>query len=227
MAMGLMLWSSPAQGQFFQGFEAQAGMEFPMALGVRGKVNFPQNWFGIFGLGFSPSFLPDSYSSLASGVGIHGENTSNLVAAGLHGNVYIDLRAGYEFGNDESAFYADFGYSISTGKGGETDMDTIENSLDRDFFGVSQNAVPEIATVMHSITAHIGYTKRLSNSFYLSLEGGLIKPISSSTEITFSGTAVSNTNKDLIDSEVDDYLQGVFSGEMFIPTFSAWVSYLF
>ncbi|MCB0367121.1 MAG: hypothetical protein H6624_00365 [Bdellovibrionaceae bacterium] len=228
LAMGLIsaLATNTAEAQFFQGFEAQAGMEFPMSMQVRARTNFPQNWFGVLGLGFSPAFLTDSYSSLASGIGIHGENTAKLVTSGIANNIYMDVRVGYEFGSEESGLYVDFGYSLSTGKGGSTDMDTIEESLDRDFFGIAQTAKPDISTSMHSLTAHVGYTKRLSNSFFLVLEAGLIKPISSSTEVTFD-SFVTPANEELVDKEVDDYLQGVISGEMFVPTFAAWVSYLF
>lgn len=221
------LLEARAEAQFFQGFEAQVGMEYPMSMQVRAKANLPQSWFATVGVGMSPAFLTDSYSSLASSLGIHGENTSKLAAAGLSNNIYLDLRGGYEFSaTEDNSFYVDFGYSLSVGKGGQTDMDTIEQALDRDFFGIMQTAKPDISSSLHSLTVHVGYTKRLSNSFFLVLEAGLIKPIKSTTEVSFD-SFVTPTNEEEVDREVDSYLEGVYTGEMFVPTFSAWASYLF
>ncbi|MCB0361824.1 MAG: hypothetical protein KDD35_03845 [Bdellovibrionales bacterium] len=219
------VWSS-ASAQFFQGFELQVGAELPMNTQVRGKMNFPQNWFGIIGLGFSPQFMTDSYASVASGLGIHGDNTAKLVATAMSGNFSMDLRIGYEFGGNDSGPYIDFGYELSAGKGGETDMDTVEGALALDFYGIAQTAVPRVSSTVHSLVAHLGYSRRLSNSFILAFELGLIKPISSTNTATFTSNETSYS-KELLDSEVSNYLSTVYQSEMIVPTASLWLSYLF
>lgn len=231
LLMNLLLWCAIVycplvKAQFFQGFEAQVGIEAPMSVQLRGKFNFPQNWFGILGLGLSPRFLTNSYGSMASGLGIHGEKTSELVAASIANNFAMDVRVGYEFGGNENGFYVDFGYALSAGKGNETNMDTLEGALNEDFYGVNQSAIPRVSSTLHSLVAHLGYSHRLSNSWIMAIEGGVIKPISSSNATSFE-TGVTPYAQDLIDSEVDKYLSGVFQDEMIVPTLSLWMSFLF
>jgi hypothetical protein len=216
----------PAGAQFFQGFEAQLGTEIPRSIQLRGKINFPENWFGIVGVGYSPRFLTDAYGSVATELSIHGDKTAKLVGAALGNTFALDVRVGYEFGGNENGVYVDFGYGLFAGKGSETDMDTLEGALNEDFFGVAQTVIPRVSSTVHNLVAHLGYTHRLSNSFILAIEGGLVKAISSSNSTTFA-SGVTTYAQDTIDAEVDKYLSGVYQDEMIIPTFSVWLSYLF
>lgn len=227
LLLGLNFLPLVSQAQFFQGFEAQIGTEVPVGFELRGKINFPSSWYGIIGLGMAPKFMTEAYGSMSSELGFHGKKTSQLISAAIANNVIMDFRLGYEFGGNSNGVYVDFGYAFSAGKGSESTMDIVEGALNADFYGVPQTAIPTVSSTVHNLVAHIGYTYRLSNSLILAFEGGVVKPLASTSEVSFDRTVVSTYSEDIIDKEVDKYLSGVYLDEMVVPTLSLWMSYLF
>lgn len=210
------------KAEFFHGFEIQGGMEFPIHLGARGQFNFVNDIYAVVAGGYAPSFITSAMGTVVSTFGMAGEKTATVMGDSLVGAIYLEARGGYRF-QGESGYYLEGGVSMMNNGGGESSADDINTAMGTTYSVVTNNAIT-VKSSLVNLTVHGGYTWKLQENMYIMAEVGIVKPVSSSVDVSsvFNTGAVNNLKNDL-----KSYLEGEFSGSFMIPTAGAWFSYLF
>ena len=209
---------------FFQGTEVMVGTELPFQIGARMKIQLPWNIHLVAGLGYVPEFYADGFGTMAGSVGIMGENTAEVAGKALAGAFVVDVRAAYSLDPD-GGFFLELGYALISGGSGDVSGDVAESAYDFDYTGFNENDTLSVEASMHALTAHIGFLYLISERLSLVLDVGLVKPIVAEVDTTASGVPAATASQ--IESDMNAYLEDVIVSEMFIPTASVWMSYLF
>jgi len=211
-------------GSFFQGTEVHAGTEFPFQVGAKVKFLLPANLHMTFGLGYIPEFYSSLYGDIAGGVGIMGANTAAVASKGLESAFVVDIRAAYSLDPD-GGFYLEGGYAYIMGGGGEASGSEVEDAYGIDYSGFDANNSLSIEGNFHAITVHLGYLYLLTERLSLNFDVGLIKPVIADVTATANGVTAATAAQ--IESDLQSYLENVYVSEMYIPTGSIWINYLF
>ncbi len=221
----------------FESLEIEAGIEMPFQVATRAKANFNNEFYSTFGVGLSMDFLMGINSAMASGLGIVGEGTSEVIESALSNSVVFEVRGGWNL-HRFNGLYVEAGYLYMMGGGKEVSVDQMEQA-----FGTRYTANPlmmsnqsqfNIASDLHALTLHAGYRWEINESWLISFDAGLIKPFLSTTDVTienvFRGTgssAQANEVAQALKSHVEKETDGVYLSQLFIPTASVWLSFVF
>ena len=229
------LWGSFAAA--LESWEAEVGTEIPFQISARTKANFNREFYATAGLGMSLNFLMGLHTTVSSSLGVIGEKTSEVMESALSNGFVIDLRGGWNI-HRLNGLYVEAGYLFLTGGGGEVTVEQLEGA-----FGVEYTANPSllsnsslfnISSDIHALTFHAGYRWQLGANWLVNFDVGLIKPFMSSNLLDVEGvvrgsgslvqaTAVAQQLKDHVEEEISD----VYLSQLFIPTGSVWLSWLF
>lgn len=209
---------------FFRGWEGQAGVEGPTDLSLRLKAEFPSHFFLKLGMGYMPLFFGDTVGSFAGGMGIVGSNTGKVIGVGIENSFVMDLRWGWA-SKPGSGFFIEGGYKLITGGGGDITTDDAEKALNLNYAVYGDEPVTT-SVIVHSLTLHGGYTFLLPEGWTLTADLGITKPVASRASVSVSyivpyGTA-QQINKDL-----SDHLQKTIRTQLWVPTASVWLGYVF
>ncbi|MCB9025254.1 MAG: hypothetical protein H6625_02980 [Bdellovibrionaceae bacterium] len=214
-------------------WELEAGTEIPFQIAGRVKANFNSEFYATTGLGMSLDFLMGINSSLISGVGILGENTAEVVTSAISNSFIIDIRGGWNLHNLNGLF-VEAGYLYMMGGGGDVTVDQLENAFGTEYSAnplvLSNASLMSIGTDLHALTVHAGYRWQIAENWLFNVDVGLIKPFTSTTTLNADqvvggsqAVLVAQQLKDHVESEISD----VYLSQLFIPTATVWLSWLF
>ncbi|MCB0390828.1 MAG: hypothetical protein KDD58_06050 [Bdellovibrionales bacterium] len=221
----------------FESWELEAGVEVPLQISGRAKTNFNSEFYATAGLGLAMDFLMGVNSALVGGVGILGENTAEVVESALSNSIVVDLRGGWNL-HKYNGLYVEAGYMYMMGGGSEVTVDQLENAFGSEYINnpllMSNASEFTIGSDLHALTFHAGYRWEINESWLFNVDVGIVKPFMSSTTVdvdrVYRGTGtdtqateVANALASHAESEIED----VYLSELFIPTASVWVSWLF
>jgi hypothetical protein len=220
-----------------ESWEMEAGIEVPFQIGARAKANFNSEFYGTFGAGLSLDFLMGIQSAVSSGVGILGEATAEVAESALSNSAVIEFRGGWNL-HQFNGLYIEAGYLYMMGGGKEVSVDSLEQAYGTDYatdpLQMSNSTQMSISSDLHALTIHSGYRWELGSQWLINFDVGLIKPFLSTTNVDID-QLVRGTGSQLqaeqvalaLKSKAEKETDSVFLQQMFIPTASFWVSYLF
>ena len=230
---------SNSYAQWINNWEAEAGLELPFQIGARAKANFNDEFYATAGVGMAMDFLIGINTSMIGGVGIVGEKTAEVVESAIADSFVLDFRGGWNL-HSWNGLYLEAGYLFMMGGGKGTDVATLEGAFGQGHhsnpLALSQNSILSLESSVHALSFHAGYRWEISENLILSSDLGLIKPFFSSTTLNldqvvnnslYGNLATANQVAAALKSEVEKSMEDVFLSELFIPTFSVWMSYLF
>lgn len=214
-------------------WEIEAGTEIPFQISGRAKANFNSEFYATAGLGMSLDFLMGINNTIISGVGILGENTSEVVTSALSNSFIIDLRAGWNLHN-LNGLYVEAGYLLMMGGGDDVGVDQLENAFGTEYssnpLALSNSSLFSIGTDLHALTVHAGYRWQISENWLFNVDVGIVKPFLSTTTVNADqvvGGAQAVTVAQQLKDHVESEISNVYLTQLFIPTATVWLSWLF
>ena len=218
-------------------WELEAGLEVPLQIAARAKANFNSEFYATGGVGMSMDFLMGINSSIVGGVGILGESTSEVVESALSNSIVIDLRGGWNL-HKYNGLYVEAGYLLMMGGGKEVTVDQLEGAFGTEYVSnplqMSNASLFSIGSDLHALTFHAGYRWEINPRWIFNVDVGIIKPFMSSTTVDVDevvrGTGSNAQARDVADAlkaHSEDEISDVYLSQMFIPTATVWVSWLF
>ncbi|MCB0414627.1 MAG: hypothetical protein KDD50_09845 [Bdellovibrionales bacterium] len=214
--------SAPKAHAFVNGFELEAGIEVPTQIGARAKFKLPGHWYATAGLGYSLNFLVGVGTALASGFGMVYSEEATLMNDALSNNFYIDLRGGYSF-SENQGFFLEGGYSLLTGGGSATTIQTIDNAVrPLSAYALATDLSINAGVTLHNLQLMGGYKWSLSENWGLVLSAGLVKPLSASSTLSFSRYYI---DQNRMEQDVKNLMNNLYVNQLFLISAGAWVSW--
>jgi len=210
-------------GSRYLNWSVEAEFELPIQFGGKLVGRTQRNIYGSLGAGFGPEFLMSALGSFAGNANGVGKQMGLIIADALVNSLVLDARMGWAFQGDEGLFI-EVGYLMMSSQGGRTDRRNLEEALGYPYL-LSDSTKARVDATLHSITAHAGYTIKAADSFYISMEGGVVKPIAVASNVKiddpFDPIVAESRRRDL-QSAMDKAMV-----KMFVPTIGIRGVYMF
>lgn len=204
--------------------EIEAGVELPVTMiGAKLRFNFSDHLFGLGGLGFTPTSFAQLIGDEAYALGRINKEESSMVGAALSESLYLEARVGYDF-TRTGGLYITGGYSLFFNGGGDVSGLDVETALGKNLSTITTNQNVHVEANLHNLNVHLGYSW-FFDQFACYLEGGMIKPLFATSKSVLSDSV----NATVFDEEaqVNEALDSILSGDLWIFTAGFWVSYNF
>lgn len=233
----VLLFFASSYSSAIENWELEAGMEIPFQLGGRVKANLNNEFYGTIGAGLSLDFLMGIQGAVSSGLGILGEATAEVTESALSNSVVLDFRGGWNL-HQFNGLYIEVGYLFMMGGGKEVSVDSLEQAYGTDYstdpLQLSNQSQLNISSDVHALSIHSGYRWEINNQWLFNFDVGLIKPFLSTTNVDIEevvrGTGSQSQAEQVaqeLKSRSEKETDNVLLQQLFIPTASVWISYLF
>lgn len=210
-------------GSRYLNWSIEAEFELPIQFGGKLVGRTQKNIYGSIGAGFGPEFLMSALGSFAGNANGVGKQMGMIIADALVNSLVLDARMGWAFQGDEGLF-AEVGYLMMSSQGGRTDRRNLEEALGYPYL-LSDSTKARVDATVHAATFHAGYTIKAADSFYISMEGGVMKPVAVASNVKiedpFDPVVAESRRRDL-QTAMDKAIM-----KMFVPTIGIRGVYMF
>ncbi len=197
-------------------FSAGVGTEFPIGWSLDGKAAFPdQNIYTRIRVGKFISAFTDSMNDLAESQGYYNSATGKIVSESLKDATHLEVALGYQQ-DLKSGWLTDIAYSSISGDGQITGAVIAEAVSGITLPGGSN--IYDIEGKLENLILRVGYQWELQPQMVLTLTGGLMKPLSSDTQLDRDVTGpIQQAILDAANRELDEYMKETLENDVVIP----------
>lgn len=207
-------------------FSLGLGTEFPMGWSLDGKASVPEyNIYSSVRYGKFIGSYTDSMNDISESQGFYNSATGEIVAETLKDATRLELAIGYQQA-PRSGWLTEFSYSQISGQGQVTGA--VIAAAVADITLPAGSNIYDIEQKLESVIFRLGYQWELRPQLVLSLTGGLMKPINSSSNLDRETTGpIQEALLNAANRELEEYLSDTLQNDVIVPLVGVTCSYVF
>lgn len=207
-------------------FDLGAGTYLPLMMGISATVQIPYRIVLQAELGFMPRAYTNMINSILVGVSAYDETTASLIDAALGNSMVVRLSAGFKpFRKAGLEIFG--GYTLAALGGGLSGVQAIEIVTGRDLPDEAGQEIP-MHTVLHSLHLGVGWRFLIKKHFVFRPSIWYMQAIASSSGIDIQARPrVVQQAVDQANTELNQYLNGIYTDYVKVPLIGLWGAYRF
>lgn len=207
-------------------FDLGVGTYLPLMMGVSASLQIPHRIVLQAELGFMPRAYTQMINGILVSASAYDETTASLIDAALGNSMVVRLSAGVKpFRKAGLEIFG--GYTLAALGGGLSGPEAIEIVTGRDLPDEAGQEIP-MHTVLHSLHIGVGWRFLIKKHFVLRPSLWYMQAIASSSGIDVKGrTRVGQEAISQANTEINNYLNGIYTSYVKVPLIGIWGAYRF